>query len=108
VGVNVPMTHSQVAGVGTAVSPDSYTQQDLLDTFAITDSRIRSLFLNSAIQRRHLSLPPPDGAGGRAAETQGRLLAKDRSLAVEMGARALEECLKEAGAQLYDLVTCAA
>lgn len=36
----------------------SYTQQEMLDEFGITDPRIRSVFLNSAIERRGLTLPP--------------------------------------------------
>ncbi|WP_133912168.1 3,5-dihydroxyphenylacetyl-CoA synthase DpgA [Streptomyces sp. NBC_00582] len=90
-------------GVGTAVTPTSYTQQEVLDTFGITDPRIRSVFLNSAIERRHLTLPPPDGTGGRVHEPQGDLLDKHRAKAVEMGAEALRACLKRAGAELSDL-----
>ncbi len=47
-------------GVGTATTGDSYTQHEILDTLAITDPRVRSVFLNSAIERRHLVLPPRD------------------------------------------------
>jgi 3,5-dihydroxyphenylacetyl-CoA synthase len=90
-------------GVGTAVTPTSYTQQEVLDAFEITDSKIRSVFLNSAIERRHLTLPPLDGAGGRVHEPQGDLLDKHKSMAIEMGADALRACLKRAGAELTDL-----
>src|SRR6266508_4626909 len=44
----------RIAGVGTAVPETSYTQQELLDTFEITDPKIRSVFLNSAIDRHCL------------------------------------------------------
>jgi len=90
-------------GVGTAVTPTSYTQQEVLDAFEITDSKIRSVFLNSAIERRHLTLPPLDGAGVRVHEPQGDLLDKHKSMAIEMGADALRACLKRAGAELTDL-----
>ncbi|WP_405798405.1 3,5-dihydroxyphenylacetyl-CoA synthase DpgA [Streptomyces sp. NBC_01506] len=90
-------------GVGTAVTPTSYTQQEVLDAFEITDPKIRSVFLNSAIERRHLTLPPPDGAGRRVPEPQGDLLDKHKAKAVEMGAEALRACLKRAGAELSDL-----
>ncbi len=108
VGVDVPMTlaaalRPRALGVGTAVPSASYTQQEVLDTFAITDPKIRSVFLNSAIDRRHLTLPPPDGAGGRVHEAQGDLLDKHRAQAVAMGAEALLACLKRAGAELSDL-----
>ncbi|QES55712.1 type III polyketide synthase [Streptomyces venezuelae] len=93
----------RVLGVGTAVTPTSYTQQEVLDAFEITDPRIRSVFLNSAIERRNLTLPAPDGLGGRVHEPQGVLLDKHKAKALEMGAEALQACLKRAGAELSDL-----
>ncbi|WAP59554.1 3,5-dihydroxyphenylacetyl-CoA synthase DpgA [Streptomyces sp. S465] len=90
-------------GVGTAVTSTSYTQREVLDAFRITDSKIRSVFLNSAIERRHLTLPPPDGTGGRVHEPQGDLLDKHKAKAIEMGAEALRACLKRAGADLSEL-----
>ncbi|MFJ6141695.1 3,5-dihydroxyphenylacetyl-CoA synthase DpgA [Kitasatospora sp. NPDC092286] len=92
-----------IQGVGTAVSATSYSQQDVLDAFEITDPRIRSLFLNSAIDRRYLTLPPLGPDGTRTLEPQGDLLDKHKELAVDMGARALEACLKDIGADLSDL-----
>ena len=47
----------RITGVGTAVAGEPYSQQDLLDIFRITDPKVRSVFLNSAIERRYLSLP---------------------------------------------------
>ncbi|MFJ2833632.1 3,5-dihydroxyphenylacetyl-CoA synthase DpgA [Streptomyces sp. NPDC087263] len=90
-------------GVGTAVTPTSYTQQEVLDAFEIIDPKIRSVFLNSAIERRHLTLPAPDGKGGRVHEPQGDLLDKHKAKAIEMGTEALRACLKRAGAELSDL-----
>lgn len=108
-GVDVPMTIStavrypRIAGVGTAVSGKSYSQQEVLDTFQIRDPKIRSVFLNSAIQRRHLSLPPEADDGRRVIEAQGDLLDKHKTLAVDMGARAIDACLKNAGATIDDI-----
>jgi polyketide synthase Type III len=98
----------RIAGVGTAVTGESYSQRDLLDIFRITDSRVRSVFLNSAIERRYLSLPPAGDDGVRADETQGKLLAKHKALAVDMGARAIDAALKNAGAGIEDIghLTC--
>lgn len=90
-------------GVGTAVTPTSYTQAEVLDAMAVTDPKVRSVFLNSAIDRRHLTLPPVGDDGARVAEPQGDLLDKHRTLATQMGAEALESCLKRAGAQLADI-----
>jgi alkylresorcinol/alkylpyrone synthase/polyketide synthase Type III len=94
---------ARIVGVGTAVPATSYSQQEVLDAFDITDPKVRSVFLNSAIDRRHLVLPPKDAEGKRLSELQGDLLAKHKANAVEMGVRALEACLKRAGATLADL-----
>jgi 3,5-dihydroxyphenylacetyl-CoA synthase len=93
----------RIIGVGTAVMGESYSQQELLDTFRITDSKIRSVFLNSAIQRRHLSLPALGDDGTRVQESQGDLLGKHQTLAVAMGERAIDQCLKDTGATVADI-----
>lgn len=94
---------TRIAGVGTAVSGTSYSQPELLDLLEIEDPKVRSVFLNSAIDRRNLTLPPPDASGRRTSEPQGDLLNKHLALTLEMGAQALETCLKQAGADLSDL-----
>ncbi|SDT44100.1 (3,5-dihydroxycyclohex-3-enyl)acetyl-CoA synthase [Streptomyces sp. TLI_053] len=96
---HVPTT-ARVAGVGTAVTSTSYSQRELLDRFGITDPKIRSLFLNSAIERRFLTVPPTGPDGLPVPEIQGELLAKHKRIAVDMGARALQEALKNAGLDL--------
>ncbi|MGX2997548.1 3,5-dihydroxyphenylacetyl-CoA synthase DpgA [Streptomyces sp. JNUCC 64] len=93
----------RIVGVGTAASPTVYTQQEVLDAFGITDARIGSVFRNSAIDTRHLTLPEPDADGVRHPEPQGDLLDKHKAMAVAMGAEALAACLKRAGAELSDL-----
>jgi polyketide synthase Type III len=85
------------------VGGKAYSQQDLLDFYGITDPRVRSVFLNSAIQRRYLSLPPRGGDGVPAAEGQADLLGKHKELAVDMGMRAIDACLKNAGAGIDDI-----
>jgi 3,5-dihydroxyphenylacetyl-CoA synthase len=94
---------ARISGVGTAVTGRAYSQHDLLEAFQITDPRVRSVFLNSAIERRYLSLPPLGGDGTRVHETQGDLLDKHKALAVEMGERAIDACLKNMGAALSDV-----
>ena len=99
-----PMANvSRIVGVGTAVTGESYSQHEILDRFEITDPKIRSLFLGSAIQRRYLTLPPGKAGDERRPETQGELLSKHEALTVEMGTRALSACLRGAGAGLSDL-----
>ncbi|KPI19101.1 Naringenin-chalcone synthase [Actinobacteria bacterium OK074] len=92
-----------IVGVGTAVPPTSYSQREVLDFFRVEDPRVRSVFLNSAIERRFLHLPPQLPDGTRRSETQGELLGKHRANGIDMGARALQECLKRAGADLDDV-----
>lgn len=93
----------RILGVGTAVPGHSYTQAELLDEFDVTDPKIRSIFLNNAIERRYLTLPPEGPTGIRQPETQGQLLAKHRVQGLDMGSRALGDCLKEAGAEVADI-----
>jgi polyketide synthase Type III len=93
----------RITGVGTAVPAESYSQEELLETFRITDPKVRSVFLNSAIQRRFLLLPALGDDGTRVQETQGDLLGKHKALAVDMGARAIDACLKDTGAALSDV-----
>lgn len=96
-------TRPRLVGAGTAVPAFSYSQEELLDVFDIEDPRIRSIFLNSAIQRRFLNLPPESPDGTRQIETQGELLRKHRTNGVDMGTRALQECLKQSEAELEDV-----
>lgn len=96
-------TAARIVGVGTAVTQDSYTQPELLDIFGISDPRIRSVFLNSAIERRHLTIPARGEDGTLLSEPQGELLAKHKRIAVDMGARALGACLDHAGRSLADI-----
>jgi 3,5-dihydroxyphenylacetyl-CoA synthase len=93
----------RMVGVGTAVPPFSYSQEELLEAFQITDERIRSVFLSGSIERRFLNLPPEQLDGSRRMETQGELLEKHRTHGIDTGARALQACLKNAGADLRDV-----
>ncbi|MFD8814982.1 3,5-dihydroxyphenylacetyl-CoA synthase DpgA [Streptomyces sp. NPDC059627] len=93
----------RIAGIGTAVAGRPYSQEEVLEAFGIEDTKVRSVFLNSAIQRRYLTVPPPGDGGARVPETQGELLAKHKALAVDMGARAVDACLKDTGAALADV-----
>ncbi|MFF3554852.1 3,5-dihydroxyphenylacetyl-CoA synthase DpgA [Streptomyces tsukubensis] len=98
-----PARPSRIIGVGTATTATSYDQRTLLDLFRITDPRVRSIFLNSAIERRHLTLPAREADGSFRQEPQGELLAKHRRLALDMGARAVRACLADAGLDLADI-----
>ncbi|GAA2902149.1 alpha-pyrone synthesis polyketide synthase-like Pks18 [Actinoplanes cyaneus] len=94
---------TRLVGVGTAVSGAPVSQTELLDLMRIDDPRTRSVFLNSAIDQRHLTLPEPDAAGIRQPEPQGDLLDKHKRITVEMGSAALQTCLKRIGASLAEV-----
>lgn len=94
---------ARIVGVGTANTEHSYSQRELLDIFRITDPKSRSVFLNSAIERRYLTLPPRDVDGAVLPEAQGELLAKHKRLALDMGARAVRACLDDSGLELADI-----
>ncbi|MGW0908524.1 3,5-dihydroxyphenylacetyl-CoA synthase DpgA [Streptomyces sp. NPDC002853] len=94
---------SRIIGVGTAVTEVSYSQHELLDRFRITDPKIRSVFLNSAIERRYLTLPNPSTTEPFSQESQGELLTKHKRIALDMGARAVRACLRDAGIELADV-----
>jgi 3,5-dihydroxyphenylacetyl-CoA synthase len=93
----------QIVAVGTATPPTSYSQKDILDLFEITDRRIRTMFMNSAIERRFLTLPVKEQDGKPRIEAQGDLLKKHRDQGVEIGSRALQSCLEKANAKLDDV-----
>jgi 3,5-dihydroxyphenylacetyl-CoA synthase len=94
---------SRMVGVGTAVTGTSVSQPELLELLGIEDSKVRSVYLNSAIANRRLTLPEPGADGLRRPEPQGELLAKHKRLAIEMGGQALLNCLNSIGASLADL-----
>jgi polyketide synthase Type III len=100
--LNQPLAPRMI-GVGTAASPTAYSQEEVLDAFEITDPKIRSVFVNSAIDRRFLTLPDPGPDGHRHPEEQGQLLDKHKAMAVEMGINALDNCLKNLGATRADV-----
>ncbi|MFD4948319.1 3,5-dihydroxyphenylacetyl-CoA synthase DpgA [Streptomyces sp. NPDC058239] len=94
---------ARIAGVATATTEHSYTQREVLDLFAITDPKVRSVFLNSAIERRYLTLPPRDADGALRSEVQGELLAKHQRLALDMGGRAVRAALDNVGLDVTDV-----
>ncbi|MEU1085685.1 3,5-dihydroxyphenylacetyl-CoA synthase DpgA [Streptomyces sp. NPDC005576] len=93
----------RVLGVSTANPETSYSQDDILRIFGIDDPTIVSVFRNSHIEKRHLTLPPPGPDGLPVLETQGQLLRKHRDKGIELASEVLLKCLAEVGAGLEDL-----
>lgn len=94
---------AHIAGVGTSVPTNSYSQGEILERFHIEDPRVRSLFFGGSIDRRHLELPPFGADGQPIFESQGELLAKHRRVGLEMGREAVLRCLDDSGADLTDV-----
>ena len=94
---------AQIVGIGTANPATAYSQQDVLDAFNIDDRRIRLMFMSGSVERRHLTLPPLGEDGIRVDETQGQLLKKHATQALEIGERAILDCLARAGAAPEDI-----
>lgn len=88
--MRVPVrTGPVVAGVGTAVPPTSYSQDELVEMFGVTDERAVGFFRNGGIERRHLTLP----AGSVDKETRH----------LDLASRALRAAAADAGIDTGDL-----
>jgi alkylresorcinol/alkylpyrone synthase/polyketide synthase Type III len=74
-----------------------------LQRYAATDPRIRSVFTNGGIDRRHLVLPPPDADGSLPIESQAELLTKHRTVGTALGCEAITSCLNNVGATRSDV-----
>jgi len=106
---SAPISNDQLSGlsariisVGTALPPFSYSQEEVLDALGIKDRRLRSVFLNGGIERRHLCLPPIPSSGLKA-ETQEELLLRHTWEGTRIGRQAIEACLARAGATPSDI-----
>lgn len=93
----------RIRAVGTGVTSRKYTQEEVLQAFQITDRRIRSVFTNSWIKERHLSLPTLEKTPIIGEETQGQLLHKHTKIGLEMGSKSILRCLERSQAKLSDI-----
>lgn len=83
----------RVLSIGTANPPQTYSQEDLLRLFKVTDPKIAGIFSNSHIQNRHLYLPKPDETGRIPDESPLELAQKHKQGALEIGAEAILKAL---------------
>src|SRR3990172_9903396 len=91
-----PTTGPRIVSVGTATPPRKYTQDEVIDLFQEKDPKVRRLFQSNHIDTRYLYLP--DAIDGRMAEeTNQGLLDRHLDGALEIGPRAIEECLQPLG-----------
>jgi polyketide synthase Type III len=92
-----------IVAIGTATPETPYTQAEVLDILAVTKPRNRSVFLNSGIERRYLTMPANGGFPPQSRETQAALLAKHSSCGIVIGSDALKKCLTQTGAAPEDV-----
>jgi alkylresorcinol/alkylpyrone synthase/polyketide synthase Type III len=97
-----PSAGPRIVSVGTATPPNKYTQDQVLDIFQETDSRIRQVFNGGHIETRHLYLDRP-ADGSVPQETNQELRAKHIKGALEIGTQAIEECLGRLGFKPSDI-----
>jgi 3,5-dihydroxyphenylacetyl-CoA synthase len=83
-----------IASVGSAFPSRSYTQAEVGALLGLENRVVQRLLRSPHIQRRHLYLPEPDPATGRArTESPAELHAKFRDGALEIGSQAIHQAL---------------
>ncbi len=92
----------RILSVGTANPPRRYLQAELPELFKVKDPRLAGLFHSSHIESRHFYLPEPTEEGVPH-ETQGQLLDKHLSGAMEIGPQAVRRCLDPEGLAPEDI-----
>lgn len=95
--------HPRVLSLGTATPPTSYTQEEVLRRFKVTDQKVSSIFRNSHIQRRFMYLPDVDAAGNPPEESSLELAQKHRAGALEIGRLAIRRALEPLGLSVGDI-----
>lgn len=98
------MRHSlpRILSIGTANPSTKVSQEDILELFKVENPAVRSLFTASHIDSRYLYLPPRTD-DGIPQESQAELLQKHRMGALELGRKAIQECLDGIGAKPADV-----
>ncbi|MCC3701801.1 type III polyketide synthase [Rouxiella badensis] len=84
------------------VPETSYTQHEVCDNLGIKDGRIRSIFINSGISKRHLSIKEMAKSEPNA-ESHGEMLNRHEYSALELGANAINKCLTKIGKTVEDI-----
>jgi 3,5-dihydroxyphenylacetyl-CoA synthase len=87
------MATPRILAVGTALPPNRFDQAALLALAGYGDAQRRGFFLRSGIESRHLYM---DAARPRADEDVDELTARFQAGSVDLGARAVQACLRQA------------
>ncbi|WMO16074.1 3,5-dihydroxyphenylacetyl-CoA synthase DpgA [Pseudoalteromonas piscicida] len=95
---------THIVGVGTAASPNRYTQTEILALQGIEDEKLRAIYLQGGIETRHLSVAMATANNLKVGdESQGELLDRHRREAIKIGSQAILNCIAEAGARVEDI-----
>lgn len=84
------------------VPETSYTQHEVCDNLGIEDSRIRSIFINSGISKRHLAIKNMAESEPNA-ESHGEMLDRHECSALRLGENAIDKCLAKIGKTRADI-----
>ncbi|MEF3077207.1 3,5-dihydroxyphenylacetyl-CoA synthase DpgA [Methylobacter sp. Wu1] len=95
--------YPRVIGLGTANPDTCYDQTVIADMFGHKQARIKKLFENSHIRKRFLYLPEPGEDGLIEQEDSATLQKKHLSGSLEMGAAAINKCLREQNLTTRDI-----
>jgi 3,5-dihydroxyphenylacetyl-CoA synthase len=94
-----PVTDPRIVSIGKANPPFRLSQEESFSAAGYRSERIRKIFLNSDIDYRHFYL---DGEPNRA-ESSDQLNDRYRRGAVNLGCRAITDCLAAAGTTVRDV-----
>lgn len=93
----------RLVSIGTANPGRQYTQEEVLEKFGVTDTRIRRLFQNSHIKTRYLTLPEREGSEATPSESSAELRNKHLMIGVDAAARAIGAALDSASLMPADV-----
>ncbi|MBT1672833.1 3,5-dihydroxyphenylacetyl-CoA synthase DpgA [Curtobacterium flaccumfaciens] len=94
---------TRIVGIGSAVPPLAFTQEEVLSLLDIRDARLRGVFLNGGISRRNLALPEGAATNAYPVESNGQLIARHRRRALALAEEALSTACAHAGVTMADV-----
>ncbi|NOU52633.1 type III polyketide synthase [Pseudoalteromonas sp. JBTF-M23] len=84
------------------VPEEFYIQKDVADHLALKDERLRGIFINSGIEKRHLTVPV-GYSNDPNSESQAMLIDRHEHEALKLGSRAIEKCLEKINKTTQDI-----
>lgn len=93
----------RIVNIGTANPPTRYQQTAVADLFDEVTEKVKKLFRNSHIKYRYLYMPDPGANGKISKETNQELINKHLRGVLEIGRKAIEQCLSAVGLDVSDI-----